>query len=90
MTVHHLDGGDLSCARLLVLLRKRTLEPDVRPGDEVHLSTIDPVAVIDLPAWCHMTGNEYAGRLRDGSPALYAVRLTVDGIAGACGATRMA
>lgn len=53
------EGGDLGCARLLVLLRARVAELD--EGTVVHLSTSDPVAPIDLPVWCRMTGHEYLG-----------------------------
>jgi tRNA 2-thiouridine synthesizing protein A len=55
----HVDGGDLGCARLLVLLRARACE--LAPGTVVHLTTTDPVAPIDLPAWCRMTGHGYLG-----------------------------
>lgn len=60
----HLDGGDLGCARLLVLLRARAAE--LAPGTVVHLTTTDPVAPIDLPAWCRMTGHRYLGPVADG------------------------
>lgn len=59
------DGGDLGCARLLVALR--TVVADLAPGVRVLLDTTDPVAGIDLPAWCRMTGHEYGG-LVDRSP----------------------
>lgn len=55
------DGGDLGCARLLV--RLRSVVAGLEPGTEVHLDTTDPVAPIDLPAWCRMTGHEYVGRI---------------------------
>lgn len=76
MTTHRLDGGDLGCARLLVLLRARVAELPV--GDVVHLSTVDPVAPIDLPVWCHMTGHEYLGPVDvpDGTAPTYAVRVS--------------
>ena len=58
-TVHHLDGGDLGCARLLILLRNHAAR--LHAGAIVHLTTSDPVAPIDLPAWCRMTGHTYLG-----------------------------
>lgn len=54
-----IEGGDLGCARLLVLLRARVAE--LAEGTVVHLSTSDPIAPIDLPVWCRMTGHEYLG-----------------------------
>lgn len=74
------DGGDLGCARLLVLLRKVTL--DLPAQAVVHLITTDPVAPIDLPAWCRMTGHSYLGPVagHDRRPC-YAV--SVSGVAAA-------
>lgn len=57
----HVDGGDLGCARLLVLLRERVR--DLPDGALVHLTTRDPVAPIDLPVWCRLTGHEYLGEV---------------------------
>lgn len=59
------DGGDLGCARLLV--RLRGVVADLPAGTVVHLDTTDPVAPIDLPAWCRMTGHDYVG-LADRAP----------------------
>ncbi len=72
--VHHLDGGDLGCARLLILLRGMVAE--LPEGDVVHLSTSDPVAPIDLPVWCRMTGHTYLGPVGSAQPPTYAVRVT--------------
>ena len=69
-----IDGGDLSCARLLILLRARvTTLPE---GSVVHLSTTDPVAPIDLPAWCRLTGHTYLGAVDDTPAPTYGVRVT--------------
>jgi tRNA 2-thiouridine synthesizing protein A len=73
-TVHHLDGGDLGCARLLVLLRNHAAR--LPAGTVVHLITSDPVAPIDLPAWCRMTGHTYLGPVPGTERPTYAVRLT--------------
>lgn len=72
--VHHLDGGDLGCARLLVLLRDRATR--LPAGTVVHLTTGDPVAPIDLPVWCRMTGHTYLGPVAGTPRPTYAVRLT--------------
>ena len=71
--VHRLDGGDLGCARLLVLLRD--LVAGLADGDVVHLTTSDPVAPIDLPVWCRMTGHTYLGPVAGSPVATYAVRV---------------
>ena len=71
--MHRLDGGDLGCARLLVLLRD--LVADLPAGDVVHLATSDPVAPIDLPVWCRMTGHTYLGPVTDDGVPTYAVRV---------------
>ncbi|MCC2334918.1 sulfurtransferase TusA family protein [Cellulomonas wangsupingiae] len=68
-----IDGGDLGCARLLLLLRDRVAT--LPAGAVVHLITADPVAPIDLPVWCHLTGHAYLGTV-DGTPRpTYAVRV---------------
>lgn len=72
--VHHLDGGDLACARLLVLLRD--LVAGLPDGDVVHLTASDPVAPIDLPVWCRMTGHTYLGPVPHDAGPTYAVRVT--------------
>lgn len=72
--VHHLDGGDLGCARLLILLRD--LVAGLADGDVVHLSTTDPVAPIDLPVWCRMTGHTYLGPVGTNPRPTFAVRVT--------------
>lgn len=75
-TVVHVDGGDLGCARLLVLLRARARE--LPAGTVVHLTTSDPVAPIDLPAWCRMTGHRYLGPVPgavDPDRATYAIEV---------------
>lgn len=69
-----IDGGDLGCARLLVLLRDRAR--DLPDGTEVHLVTVDPVAPIDLPAWCRMTGHAYLGPVEGAQPPTYRVRIS--------------
>ncbi|GIG39149.1 hypothetical protein Cph01nite_09110 [Cellulomonas phragmiteti] len=66
-----IDGGDLGCARLLLLLRDRVAT--LPGGAVVHLVTADPVAPIDLPVWCHMTGHAYLGVVEGADPATYVV-----------------
>lgn len=68
-----LRGGDLGCARLLVLLRNAA--KDMPPGTVIHLETSDPVAPIDLPAWCRMTGHDYLGQVEGEEDPRYAVRV---------------
>ncbi|UZN03637.1 sulfurtransferase TusA family protein [Cellulomonas sp. S1-8] len=68
-----LDGGDLGCARLLLLLRDRVAT--LPAGSVVHLVTVDPVAPIDLPVWCHMTGHAYLGTVDGTERPTYAVRV---------------
>ncbi|WP_081793366.1 MULTISPECIES: sulfurtransferase TusA family protein [Actinomycetes] len=70
--IDHLDGSDLSCARLLILLRNQAAQ--VPPGTVIHLTTTDPVAPIDLPAWCRMTGHTYLGPIDGPGTPTYAVR----------------
>lgn len=59
MSVEVVDGGDRACGELLLVLaaRSRVLPPHSR----LRLLATDPAAAIDLPAWCHLTGNDYLG-----------------------------
>ena len=59
-----IDGGDRSCVRLLLELRGHLA--GLEPGTVVHLIAGDPAAPIDLPAWCHSSGNELLELRRDG------------------------
>lgn len=68
-----LHGGDRGCARLLILLRD--VARDLPQGAVIHLETTDPVAPIDLPAWCRMTGHEYLGRVPGEGIPTYGVRV---------------
>ena len=71
---HVLDGGRMVCVQLLLLLQRhiRTLEA----GAVVHLRTEDPIAVVDLPAWCHLTGHEWLGSVPGTSAPTYAIRVS--------------
>lgn len=71
--VNLVRGGDLGCARLLVLLRQATLL--LAPADVIHLETTDPIAPIDLPAWCRMTGHHYLGMIGDHAPPRYGIKV---------------
>lgn len=76
--VHHLDGGALGCARLLLLLRDHAA--GLPAGAVIHLTTTDPVAPIDLPAWCHMTGHTYLGAVPGPGRPTYAVKVTASAV----------
>jgi len=72
--IHRLDGGDLGCARLLLLLRDHA--SGLAAGAVIHLTTTDPVAPIDLPAWCRMTGHLYLGPVPGPERPAYAVQVS--------------
>lgn len=54
-----IDGGDRSCGELLLVLHREMR--DLTPGTVVELIAHDPIAPIDLPVWCHLTGHRYLG-----------------------------
>ena len=48
--------------------------PEVQVGEVIRIVADDPAAAADIPAWCRMRGQEFAGESDvDGSPA-YDVR----------------
>lgn len=67
------DGTGLLCVTLLLRLRKQI--DGVPAGTVVHVVATDPAAPLDLPAWCHMTGQSYLGPV-PGERPVYALRLT--------------
>ena len=49
------DAGDLTCGPMLMALKGR-LER-LAPGQFFHLVTRDEGALVDVPAWCRLTGH---------------------------------
>lgn len=71
------EGGDRACGELLLVLAARSR---VLPGGTcLRLFATDPAAVLDLPAWCHLTGHDYLGNGADpaGRP-YYDLRLAAE------------
>ena len=46
------------------------------PGDVIELLADDPLIEVDLPAWCHSSGNELIELRRDGEGYLGRVEVT--------------
>lgn len=53
------DAGLLACGELLVLLAGRMHA--LPPGSLFRLTSLDPGAIEDIPAWCHLTGHRLVG-----------------------------
>lgn len=73
-SIEVVDGGDRACGELLLVLAARARM--LAPGSTIRLVATDPAAAIDLPAWCHLTGNDFlaASTAADGR-AYYDLRL---------------
>jgi len=54
-----IDTGEQTCETLIRNI-SQALEP-LRPGELLAVRSCDPSAVLDLPAWCRMTGHGYLG-----------------------------
>lgn len=65
MIVDTWDAGELACGELLLELRARLGR--LAPGDVLCLVTRDLGAILDIPAWCRVTGHI----LREASPPRY-------------------
>ncbi|MFQ5845654.1 MAG: sulfurtransferase TusA family protein [Planctomycetota bacterium] len=50
------DAGETACGDLVLRLRLRMKE--LRPGQVLKVTALDPGAPHDLPAWCRLTGHE--------------------------------
>ncbi len=69
------DGGDRACGELLLVLAAEIRSLPAR--SVVRLVATDPAAVVDLPAWCHLTGHRFLGAgLQPDDRAHYDVRVT--------------
>ncbi|MBB4932842.1 tRNA 2-thiouridine synthesizing protein A [Lipingzhangella halophila] len=68
------DGTGLVCVVLLIRLRDRIA--GLPAGTVVHVTTTDPAAPLDLPAWCHLTGHTYLGAAETGAGLVHAVRVS--------------
>ncbi len=68
-----IDGGDLACGELLILVSQRVRE--LATGTLVGIATTDPAAVIDIPAWCHLTGHSYEGTAGGAPRGPFLIRL---------------
>jgi tRNA 2-thiouridine synthesizing protein A len=70
-----LDCRGMLCPQPVIELAKRIGEVEV--GQVVAVASTDAAAAYDVPAWCRMRGQEYAGaeRADDGVPR-YLVRRT--------------
>ncbi|MGQ0843156.1 MAG: sulfurtransferase TusA family protein [Sporichthyaceae bacterium] len=66
------DGTGLLCVQLLMRLRARMADQSI--GAIVHVMATDPAAPLDLPAWCHLTGHTYRGRVCQ-EPPTYAIEV---------------
>jgi tRNA 2-thiouridine synthesizing protein A len=74
--VIELDCRGLPCPRPVIELAKRIGEVEI--GDVLAVVADDPAAAYDVPAWCRMRGQEYAGadRAEDGVPRYLVKRLS--------------
>jgi tRNA 2-thiouridine synthesizing protein A len=70
-----IDCRELRCPMPVIELAKRIGEVEV--GELVGVVTRDPAARVDVPAWCRMKGQEYAGEdvADDGAPRFLVRRL---------------
>lgn len=68
-----LDCRDLPCPMPVIELARHLA--DVAVGELLAVVAHDPAAAVDVPAWCRMKGQEYAGAdvAGDGAPR-YVVR----------------
>ncbi len=69
------DGGDRSCGELLLVLHRQIR--GLPAGAVVELVAHDPIAPIDLPVWCHLTGHHYLGTV-PGQPEHFLIEISAD------------
>lgn len=71
-----LDCRTLRCPLPVIELARHLAEVGV--GEVIAVITLDAAARVDVPAWCRMTGQEYAGEdvADDGAPRYRVRRLS--------------
>ena len=71
-----IDCRELRCPMPVIELAKRIGEVEV--GGLIGVVTHDPAARVDVPAWCRMKGQEYAGEdlADDGAPRFLVRRVS--------------
>jgi tRNA 2-thiouridine synthesizing protein A len=71
-----LDCRALRCPLPVIELARHL--PDVGVGELIGVVTHDPAARVDVPAWCRMKEQEYAGEdaADDGTPRFWVRRLS--------------
>jgi tRNA 2-thiouridine synthesizing protein A len=71
-----LDCRELRCPLPVIELARHLT--DVEVGGRLAVVTLDPAARVDVPAWCRMKGQEYAGedQAADGTPRYWVRRVT--------------
>lgn len=69
-----LDCRSQRCPRPIIELARHI--GDVEVGDSIEVWADDPAARSDVPAWCRMRGQDYAGEATgpDGVPAYRVIR----------------
>jgi tRNA 2-thiouridine synthesizing protein A len=71
--IHEIDAIGLLCP--LPVLKARKALNAAASGDEVHILANDPVAVIDIPHFCHQSGHHFIeSRPREDGATLYILR----------------
>ncbi len=76
MTGREIDCRGLPCPRPVIELARAIAE--VAVGETVEVIADDPAAAVDVPAWCRMRGQRYAGVVtaEDGTPTYRVQRVS--------------
>ena len=70
-----LDTVGLYCPVPIIKTAARIRE--MRPGEVLEVLSDDRVILIDMPAWCKSTGNEYLGQVEEAGEMHLFVRKTI-------------
>jgi tRNA 2-thiouridine synthesizing protein A len=68
MLVKRWEAGELGCGQLVFELNRQL--DRVEPGETLEVTTNDPGAPVDVPAWCRMTGHALVAA----DPPVYVIR----------------
>ncbi|MCR9157714.1 MAG: sulfurtransferase TusA family protein [Rhodobacteraceae bacterium] len=68
----HLDATGLLCPLPVLKARKRLM--GLSSGNELHVLTDDPAAIVDMPHFCNEAGHELVSSDEQGAAMLWVIR----------------
>jgi len=76
MSHHKLDARRLLCP--MPVIRTQNLVKTLNPGDTVEVTSTDPGALSDIPAWCKINGHKFLDHHKQGDELIMNIEVGED------------